>query len=226
MIHLSDYPSPIFPWHPEQYVEDIIRWAVPPVGDTPLPIYWMKSPAGVGKSAVAQTCVEKLKRLGKPCPAFFFSINGRNKHQKFFPSIAYQLATINTDYNDLVDKKICRDKTLVDETIETQFWDLIFMFSPCANWRKEERELEEGSRSSSMGLTNAKARMHNVKLLKLLPLQSVTLPPLYAGCSSVDPKPILKPPSPGPVFPSSMIRLCSRFLATPMEMLNCTSGLG
>ncbi len=90
-----------------------------------LPIYWMKGPAGVGKSAVAQTCVEKLKRQGKQYPAFFFSINGRNKHQKLFPSIAYQLATTNSDYHDLIDRKIRRHKTLVDKTMETQFWGLL-----------------------------------------------------------------------------------------------------
>lgn len=85
----------------------------------------MKGPAGVGKTAVAQTSVEMLKRQGRSCLAFFFSINGRNKSQKFFPSIAYQLASLNSDYCDLINRKISHNKTLVDKTMETQFWGLI-----------------------------------------------------------------------------------------------------
>lgn len=122
---VRDPPPRCFPGTRREFVEDILHWAVPPFGNTPPPIYQMKGPAGVGKSAVMQTCVESLTRLNKRCPAFFFSINGQSKHQKFFPSIAYQLATIYPDYHDLVDKKIHRNKTLIDKTMGAQFWGLI-----------------------------------------------------------------------------------------------------
>ncbi|KAF9446929.1 hypothetical protein P691DRAFT_644556, partial [Macrolepiota fuliginosa MF-IS2] len=42
----------------KQYIENIIRWAVPAIDEKPPPLLWMRGPAGVGKSAVAQTCAE------------------------------------------------------------------------------------------------------------------------------------------------------------------------
>ncbi len=85
----------------------------------------MKGPAGVGKTAIAQTCAEKIRRQGKLAAAFFFSINGRDKPETFFPSIAYQLATIHPAYRDLIDRKIRQDQTLVDKMMESQLQDLI-----------------------------------------------------------------------------------------------------
>lgn len=89
-------------------------------------MYWMKGPAGVGKSAVAQTCAEVLKDREKLGAAFFFSTSGRNKPEKLFPSIAYQLSTIHTPYHDLIDAKIHRDRTLVKKTLSSQFRHLIY----------------------------------------------------------------------------------------------------
>lgn len=85
----------------------------------------MNGPAGVGKSAVAQTCVEKLKRRGKLGAAFFFSVNGRNKSAQFFTTVAYQLSIEFPDYRDLLDKRIRRDKTMVHKTMASQFRGLI-----------------------------------------------------------------------------------------------------
>ncbi len=85
----------------------------------------MKGPAGVGKSAVAQTCAEKLKDMEHLGAAFFFSIGGQDKPEKFFPSIAYQLSTIHPPYYDLIDSKIHRDKTLVNKSMSSQFRYLI-----------------------------------------------------------------------------------------------------
>ncbi len=90
----------------------------------------------MGKSAIAQTCAEKLKRLEKLGAAFFFSTNRHNKtkvdpadnrkeYQKFFTSIAYQLATIYPDYRDLLDSRIRSDRTLIDKALESQFRALI-----------------------------------------------------------------------------------------------------
>lgn len=74
-----------------------------------------------------------MRKLGA---AFFFSTNrhsksndmskkGRGEHFNFFTSIAYQLSTVYSDYHDLLDKKIRRDKSLVDKSMESQFWGLI-----------------------------------------------------------------------------------------------------
>lgn len=85
----------------------------------------MKGPAGVGKSAVAQTCVEALKSRGKLGAAFFFSVNGRSKPKELFTTIAYQLSTQFPNYRDVVDLQIRRDKTIVYKTIASQFRELI-----------------------------------------------------------------------------------------------------
>lgn len=101
-----------------------MHWAIPAKRDTPLPIYRMKGPAGAGKSAIAQTCTEKLKKLEKLGAAFFFSINGDNP-ENLFPSIAYQLSTIHPPYHDLIDAKIRCDNTVVSQPMESQFQCLI-----------------------------------------------------------------------------------------------------
>ncbi|KAF9444915.1 hypothetical protein P691DRAFT_777939 [Macrolepiota fuliginosa MF-IS2] len=120
-----DPPPRCFPGTREQYIEDVFQWAVPSIGAVPLPIFWMKGPAGVGKSAVAQTSVERVVIKGKLGAAYFFSTNGRNKPAHFITTIAYQLSTNYPDYQDLVEKKIRRDRTLVHKALASQFRELI-----------------------------------------------------------------------------------------------------
>lgn len=62
---------------------------------------------------------------GRPCVGFFFSINGHNRPERLFPSIAYQLSTIFPAYHDLLDQRIRRDRTLVDKTMRSQFRTLL-----------------------------------------------------------------------------------------------------
>ncbi|KAF5353347.1 hypothetical protein D9756_007793 [Leucocoprinus leucothites] len=120
-----DPPPRCFPGTREQYVEEITRWAVSDNNEAPLPILWMKGPAGVGKSAVAQTCAERLKGRNKPFAAFFFSIQGQNDPKRFFPSIAYQLSTILPEYHVMLDKMIRTDRTLVNKSARYQLQNLI-----------------------------------------------------------------------------------------------------
>ncbi|KAJ3576813.1 hypothetical protein NP233_g169 [Leucocoprinus birnbaumii] len=93
-----------YPGTREQYIQDIIEWASTTLNNDSnrLPIYWMHGPAGVGKSAIAQTCAQKLKDSGHLGAAFFFSISGRrNDHTRFFPTIAHQLSTVLADYREI-----------------------------------------------------------------------------------------------------------------------------
>ncbi|KAF9442792.1 hypothetical protein P691DRAFT_797986 [Macrolepiota fuliginosa MF-IS2] len=121
-----DPPPQCFPGTREQLIEDTVHWAVPTVGtDDPLPLFWMKGPAGVGKSAVAQTCVGKLKDMGRLGAAFFFAVRTRDKAAQFFPTIIYQLCSEFPDYRDLVDRLIRRDRTILNKTMATQFRVLI-----------------------------------------------------------------------------------------------------
>ncbi|KAF9441854.1 hypothetical protein P691DRAFT_790553 [Macrolepiota fuliginosa MF-IS2] len=121
-----EYDPRCHPGTREQHIEDIVYWAVPASGtDDPLPLFWMKGLAGVGKSAIAQTCAERLKELGKLGATFFFSLNGREKAAEFIPTIVYQLSTKFPDYRDLVDQRIRHDKVILDRIMATQFKVLI-----------------------------------------------------------------------------------------------------
>ncbi|KAF9443407.1 hypothetical protein P691DRAFT_643682, partial [Macrolepiota fuliginosa MF-IS2] len=121
-----DYDPRCHPGTREQHIEDLVYWAVPAAGtDDPLPLFWMNGPAGVGKSAIAQTCAERLKELGKLGASFFFSRNGRDKAAEFIPTIIYQLGTKFPDYRELVNHRIPRDKAIFDKTMAVQFKALI-----------------------------------------------------------------------------------------------------
>jgi len=64
------YDRRCFPGTREQYIADITNWVTESV-DRSSSMYWMRGPAGVGKSAIAQTCAEKLKDTGHLGAAFF-----------------------------------------------------------------------------------------------------------------------------------------------------------
>ncbi|KAF9444073.1 hypothetical protein P691DRAFT_363226 [Macrolepiota fuliginosa MF-IS2] len=118
-------PPRCFPGTREQYVEDITNWVVPVPDHDPPPLYWMTGLAGVGKSAIAQTCVEKIKAQGTLGASFFFSLNGRNNPARLFPTIAYQLSMEFPDFHDVLNRKIWRNKTLIDKVMASQFQGLI-----------------------------------------------------------------------------------------------------
>jgi hypothetical protein len=85
----------------------------------------MNGPAGVGKSAIAQTCAEKVKDSGQLGAAFFFSIHGRSDHTRFFTTIAYQLSTVLPEYKDILNRRVYNDKTVVRNVMASQFKTLI-----------------------------------------------------------------------------------------------------
>jgi len=118
------YDRRCFPGTREQYIVDITNW-VTESANSPSSIYWMRGPAGVGKSAIAQTCAEKLKETGHLGAAFFFTVNKHSDPLCLFTTIAYQLATMLPDYRTSVDERISRDKTLVEKKIASQFRSLI-----------------------------------------------------------------------------------------------------
>ena len=85
----------------------------------------MRGPAGVGKSAIAQTCAEKLKETGHLGTVFFFSVKKYDNPSRLFTTIAYQLTTALADYRTAVDEKISKDHTIVEKKMASQFQLLI-----------------------------------------------------------------------------------------------------
>jgi len=118
------YDRRCFPGTREQYIADITNWVTESVGP-PLSMYWMRGPAGVGKSAIAQTCAENLKKSEHLGAAFFFTVDKHSNPSRLFTSIAYQLATMLPDYCATVDERISKDKTLVGKKMPSQFRSLI-----------------------------------------------------------------------------------------------------
>ncbi len=90
-------------------------------------IVWLKGPAGVGKSAIAQSCADALhlkKRLGA---SFFFSRpNHRDNPDHLFTTLAYQLAVKHGAYGTHLDQEIGRDPTIVKKSLPHLF-DYLFV---------------------------------------------------------------------------------------------------
>lgn len=121
-----DSPPRCFPGTRRQYIQDITHWALASSHDTPLPVFWMRGPAGVGRSAVAQTCAEIVKEAGKLGATFFFSaLNRRDDPKRFFTTLAYQISTIFLPYREVLGEKIRDDETLVLKSLARQFEELI-----------------------------------------------------------------------------------------------------
>ncbi|KAJ3560572.1 hypothetical protein NP233_g10750 [Leucocoprinus birnbaumii] len=120
------YAPTCYPGTREQYITDITNWATGPSNDDRSPsIYWMRGPAGVGKSAIAQTCAERVQQVDQLGAAYFFCVGLREDENRFFTTIAYQLSTVFPEYRRLLDERVKRDKTLVKKTLVSQFKLLI-----------------------------------------------------------------------------------------------------
>lgn len=86
----------------------------------------MRGAAGVGKSALAQTCAQKIQAAGRLAATFFFyRPNGWNDPQRFIPTITFQLTTRAPAYRDLVDAIIQDNPLVLEASIDVQFEELL-----------------------------------------------------------------------------------------------------
>ncbi|KAF9440478.1 hypothetical protein P691DRAFT_780069 [Macrolepiota fuliginosa MF-IS2] len=108
----------------KEYIRNITGWGRGDWKARQARVLWLEGPAGVGKSAVAQTCAQDMgARLGA---TFFFSRpNGWNKPATFLPTIVYQLTTKYPAYRDLVDAIVLRDPLILEKLMQVQFRDLL-----------------------------------------------------------------------------------------------------
>lgn len=87
---------------------------------------WVYGPAGVGKSAVAQSCAELFADRKQLLSAYFFSRSDvRNKAKYLFTSIAYQISTRNKVYREILDRRIRDDPALLTQALHEQFQELV-----------------------------------------------------------------------------------------------------
>lgn len=102
----------------------------------------MHGPAGVGKSAVAQSCAEHLALQNLLAGTVFFSrSNATNDSSKLFTSLSYQIATKFHSYGIILNGDILNDPTLPKKSITQQFQD--FFVNPLQKLRARGEELEE-----------------------------------------------------------------------------------
>ncbi|KAF9445132.1 hypothetical protein P691DRAFT_710823 [Macrolepiota fuliginosa MF-IS2] len=115
-----------FPGTREEHIYNITNWGLGEWKARQARALWLQGPAGVGKSALAQSCAEGMRgRLGA---AFFFSRqNGWNDPNKFLPTFVYQLTTKHPPYRDRVDAIVLGDPLVLEKSIGVQFYELLVL---------------------------------------------------------------------------------------------------
>lgn len=86
---------------------------------------WILGPAGVGKSAIAQTIGEHCKTDGRGAAFFFSRLGHRDNPLQTIPTIAYQLAVRNPSYKHIITERLANDITILEKDLRSQFKELI-----------------------------------------------------------------------------------------------------
>ncbi|KAF9446153.1 hypothetical protein P691DRAFT_761896 [Macrolepiota fuliginosa MF-IS2] len=114
----------------EWFLSDVRNWD----------FLWLNGPAGVGKSAVAQTVAEYALENGILGAVYFFSRpNKRNKYAQVFITLAYQLAVRFPGYQAIVGAKLAAEPDLLTKTPRIQFRKLIV--EPLSSLSHERRRV-------------------------------------------------------------------------------------
>ncbi|KAF8991628.1 hypothetical protein BDQ17DRAFT_1370567 [Cyathus striatus] len=122
------FPPPLcHPGTRERVIEQLVRWSNDM--DDQSNILWLYGPAGVGKSAIAQSVCERLERMKTLGASFFFSRTEatRNNVQRLFTTIAYQLAVFLpiTGLRKAIEMHITRDPDVISQSMEAQWRKLV-----------------------------------------------------------------------------------------------------
>jgi len=139
--HLQDLIScvKIFPYHdansvnkPEcipdtrlRKLKELEDWMDDP--DPEYKIIWLHGYEGAGKSAIAQTTMQRAGKKGCLGASFFFSrgAGGRGNADHLFPTISYQLARTFPDLAQPIDNILRGDPDLPHKSLDKQFDQLI-----------------------------------------------------------------------------------------------------
>ncbi|KAF9448922.1 hypothetical protein P691DRAFT_813355 [Macrolepiota fuliginosa MF-IS2] len=104
--------------------QKITTWRSNPERDRSM--LWLLGPAGVGKSAIAQTIAEECAADGSLGATFFFSrLNNRNNIHRVIPTIVYQLVVQHPGYKQLITQLLAANPSLLEKNLHTQFKELI-----------------------------------------------------------------------------------------------------
>ncbi|KAF9440353.1 hypothetical protein P691DRAFT_127182 [Macrolepiota fuliginosa MF-IS2] len=118
------YPPRCYPDTRTELLTKISDWI--PDRDRDHNMLWILGPAGVGKSAIAQTVAERSMEDGHFGAAFFFSrVNQWDDPSRVILTLAYQLQARDSGYKQLITQCLADDYTILDRDIRTQFRKLI-----------------------------------------------------------------------------------------------------
>ncbi|TFK18972.1 hypothetical protein FA15DRAFT_674848 [Coprinopsis marcescibilis] len=106
-------------------LQNIKSWTIGAKPSTPL--LWLSGPAGGGKTCIQREVVELCEEEGIFAASFFFStrINGLDKSTSFVATIALQLCASIPGYKRLVKRKIRKDGSIFEKSLETQLTELV-----------------------------------------------------------------------------------------------------
>jgi hypothetical protein len=90
-------------------------------------IYWLCGMAGTGKTTIAYSLCERLKKEGRLGASYFCSrtIDESRNIRAVIPSIAYQLASRSATLRSPIVKAVKEDREITSNQIDTQFTHLI-----------------------------------------------------------------------------------------------------
>ncbi|ESK86793.1 nwd2 [Moniliophthora roreri MCA 2997] len=120
------YPPPRCHSETQQEIKaDILQWCCSPSGNAN--VFWVHGPAGIGKSAIAQTITELVESKGLLAASFFFSRNNKKRSNVTYlvSTIAYQLACKVSELNDAMTRIIQQHPRILDSSFDVQFRDLL-----------------------------------------------------------------------------------------------------
>ncbi|TFK38267.1 hypothetical protein BDQ12DRAFT_748739, partial [Crucibulum laeve] len=92
-------------------------------------ILWLSSPAGAGKSAIAQTICEMSAESRHLAASFFFSRTDstRNSPTHLFSTIAYQIAMHSPHFRSHLESIMERDPSILTKSMDIQLQQLILL---------------------------------------------------------------------------------------------------
>jgi len=90
-------------------------------------VFWLKGPAGAGKSAIAQTIAEQCTESGQLASSFFFAKGDpmRGNANRLFTTIAYRLAHSIPQLKMAIDAVVTNDEFILDASLGVQLQRLI-----------------------------------------------------------------------------------------------------
>ncbi|KAM6490153.1 hypothetical protein JOM56_014345 [Amanita muscaria] len=126
-VHDSPVQDPTRQCHPETrrgVLKQLQDWFDDP--EAAQSIFWLHGPAGVGKSAIAQTIARSFSRDKVPATFFFYrSDTSRNDGNRLFTTLAWQLALSIPGLKHHIINSLNERPDLPRKDVETQFEELI-----------------------------------------------------------------------------------------------------